>query len=232
MRGTRRKRSQHAANATRERRTASLFLDRCAGCHAVRGSDAAGVQAPDLTHLGSRRLIAAGALPNTASNLLDWIAHAQQIKPDALMPGIALTCGGCRRALRLSRDAAMTEHATSRRDADRMQPHFAARSAEVEPGSDEERKPARTMGNRPGWRGWLSTVDHKQHRHALSSSPRSCFCCGRHRGARDARAARAAQRDAAHARAVQPALHDARRDDDFPVRAAGAVAAFRTICGR
>jgi cytochrome c oxidase subunit 2 len=70
---------------------AKLFLDRCAGCHAVRGSDASGTQAPDLTHLNSRRLIAAGALPNTASNQLDWIRHAQRIKPDSLMPSIALS---------------------------------------------------------------------------------------------------------------------------------------------
>ena len=29
----------------------TLFLDKCAGCHAIRGSDAQGAQAPDLTHL-------------------------------------------------------------------------------------------------------------------------------------------------------------------------------------
>jgi cytochrome c oxidase subunit 2 len=68
-----------------------LFIERCAGCHAVRGSDAAGVQAPDLTHLLSRRLIAAGALPNTPQNVMDWIAHAQEIKPQSLMPDIKLS---------------------------------------------------------------------------------------------------------------------------------------------
>jgi cytochrome c oxidase subunit 2 len=68
-----------------------VFMDRCAGCHTVRGSNAAGVQAPDLTHLLSRRLIAAGALPNTPHNVMDWIAHAQEIKPQALMPDIALS---------------------------------------------------------------------------------------------------------------------------------------------
>ncbi|SPB18569.1 cytochrome B561 [Caballeronia novacaledonica] len=70
---------------------AQLFQERCAGCHSVRGTDAVGKQAPDLTHLGSRRLIAAGALLNTAANQLDWIQHAQRIKPDSLMPSIALT---------------------------------------------------------------------------------------------------------------------------------------------
>ena len=57
----------------------------------IRGTDAAGLQAPDLTHLGSRRTIAAGALTNTPDHLLDWIQHAQRIKPEALMPNIALT---------------------------------------------------------------------------------------------------------------------------------------------
>lgn len=70
---------------------ARLFDDKCAGCHAIRGSDANGKQAPDLTHLNSRRLIAAGLLPNTAENQLDWIQHAQRIKPDSLMPSIALS---------------------------------------------------------------------------------------------------------------------------------------------
>lgn len=67
-----------------------LFMERCAGCHTIRGTDAAGVFAPDLTHLGSRRRIAAGTLTNTPAHLLEWIEHAQQIKPDSLMPNIAL----------------------------------------------------------------------------------------------------------------------------------------------
>nr|WP_035991930.1 cytochrome c oxidase subunit II [Paraburkholderia caribensis] len=68
-----------------------LFQVRCAGCHAVRGTDAHGAQAPDLTHLDARRLIAAGALTNTPEHQLDWVRHAQRIKPDSLMPSIALT---------------------------------------------------------------------------------------------------------------------------------------------
>jgi cytochrome c oxidase subunit 2 len=68
-----------------------VFGERCAGCHAIRGTDAQGTQAPDLTHLDSRRLIAGGALTNTPAHQLDWIAHAQQIKPESLMPDIALT---------------------------------------------------------------------------------------------------------------------------------------------
>ncbi|MFM0672165.1 cytochrome c oxidase subunit II [Paraburkholderia sediminicola] len=67
-----------------------LFMDRCAGCHTIRGSDAAGVQAPDLTHVGSRGQLAAGTLTNTPEHLLDWVQHAQQIKPDSLMPSFTL----------------------------------------------------------------------------------------------------------------------------------------------
>jgi cytochrome c oxidase subunit 2 len=67
------------------------FMRRCAACHAVRGTEADGVFGPDLTHLGTRRRIAAGTLLNTPENRLDWVRHAQTIKPDALMPGFALT---------------------------------------------------------------------------------------------------------------------------------------------
>jgi cytochrome c oxidase subunit 2 len=67
-----------------------VFMKRCAACHTVRGSKAAGVFGPDLTHLSSRRTIAAGTLNNTPQALLDWIRHAQEIKEDSLMPSIAL----------------------------------------------------------------------------------------------------------------------------------------------
>lgn len=67
-------------------RGAKLFKERCAGCHAVRGSGSAGVQAPDLTHVLSRRLIAAGTVVNTPENLMDWVQHVQEIKPGTLMP--------------------------------------------------------------------------------------------------------------------------------------------------
>lgn len=72
-------------------RGGKLFEQRCAGCHTVRGSGSAGVQAPDLTHLMTRRLIAAGTLVNTPENLMKWIEHAQEIKPECLMPDMKLT---------------------------------------------------------------------------------------------------------------------------------------------
>jgi cytochrome c oxidase subunit 2 len=59
---------------------------RCGLCHQVRGTGAAAVSAPQLTHLMSRRMIASGTLPNTAGNLAAWIQNSQGLKPGNLMP--------------------------------------------------------------------------------------------------------------------------------------------------
>jgi len=69
----------------------AVFLERCGGCHTVRGTGATGVHGPDLTHLGARRMIGAGLLTNTPAHLLDWIAHVQTYKPGARMPDMALS---------------------------------------------------------------------------------------------------------------------------------------------
>ena len=63
----------------------------CAACHTVRGTEAAGEHAPDMTHLMSRRLIAAGLLTNTPEHLAEWIAHPQELKPGARMPDFSLS---------------------------------------------------------------------------------------------------------------------------------------------
>ena len=62
----------------------------CALCHAIRGTDAGGRTGPDLTHLASRRTLAAGTLPNTKQDLLAWIADPQSIKPGNKMPKVPL----------------------------------------------------------------------------------------------------------------------------------------------
>ena len=62
----------------------------CAACHTIRGTAAGGNVGPDLTHLASRRMLAAGALPNTAGNLMGWIDDPQAIKPGADMPRMAV----------------------------------------------------------------------------------------------------------------------------------------------
>lgn len=54
----------------------------CAGCHAIRGTEAAGDIGPDLTHVGARRTLGAAALPNDPQGMRQWIAnHGGQIKP-------------------------------------------------------------------------------------------------------------------------------------------------------
>jgi cytochrome c oxidase subunit II len=59
---------------------------RCGLCHQVRGTRAGAISAPDLTHLMSRRLLAAGTIPNTPGNLAGWIQNPQALKPNSLMP--------------------------------------------------------------------------------------------------------------------------------------------------
>jgi cytochrome c oxidase subunit 2 len=64
-----------------------LFMSsRCAGCHTVRGTDAAGRLAPDLTHVASRHTLGAGTLPNTPDHLGDWLRNPQASKPGNQMP--------------------------------------------------------------------------------------------------------------------------------------------------
>jgi cytochrome c oxidase subunit 2 len=64
----------------------ALVQYRCGLCHQVRGTHAGAISAPDLTHLMSRRTIAAGVIPNNAGSLAAWIQNAQGIKPGSLMP--------------------------------------------------------------------------------------------------------------------------------------------------
>jgi cytochrome c oxidase subunit 2 len=62
----------------------------CAACHTVRGTAAAGKAGPDLTHVGSRRSIAAGWLPNNRGNLHGWILNPDALKPGTSMPAAEL----------------------------------------------------------------------------------------------------------------------------------------------
>lgn len=63
----------------------------CGQCHAVRGTAAAGRAAPDLTHVGGRRDLAAGAAPMTRGSLQGWIVQPQALKPGAEMPATGLS---------------------------------------------------------------------------------------------------------------------------------------------
>jgi cytochrome c oxidase subunit II len=68
-------------------RGAELFqTSGCAACHTVRGTEANGIAGPDLSHVGSRRTLGAGILPNNRGTLAGWIADSQTLKPGNRMP--------------------------------------------------------------------------------------------------------------------------------------------------
>ncbi|MEZ2126178.1 MULTISPECIES: cytochrome c oxidase subunit II [unclassified Sinorhizobium] len=70
----------------------AVFMTRqCAACHTIRGTEASGTTGPDLTHIGSRRTIAAGLLENTRGSISAWIADPQTLKPGNNMPLVALS---------------------------------------------------------------------------------------------------------------------------------------------
>ena len=73
------------------RRGRDAFLRHgCGACHAVRGTPARGRLGPDLTHVGSRRTLAAGVLRNDVDGFRRWIEHTHDVKPEAVMPGFGM----------------------------------------------------------------------------------------------------------------------------------------------
>ncbi|MCW5978493.1 MAG: cytochrome c oxidase subunit II [Bryobacteraceae bacterium] len=73
------------------RRGREVFLgSSCVLCHSVRGTLALATVGPDLTHVGSRRTLAAGTTPNTRGHLGGWIADPHGIKPGNHMPATQL----------------------------------------------------------------------------------------------------------------------------------------------
>lgn len=66
---------------------AALFRSTgCAACHRIAGTAANGAAGPDLTHVGSRRSLGAGILPNNRGTMMGWIGDSQSIKPGNRMP--------------------------------------------------------------------------------------------------------------------------------------------------
>jgi cytochrome c oxidase subunit 2 len=64
-----------------------LFIGNgCGACHTIRGTSAAGVIGPDLTHVGSRLSLAAGSISNEPDSYRRWISHSTNVKPGVLMP--------------------------------------------------------------------------------------------------------------------------------------------------
>jgi len=74
-----------------ERQGLAVFTaGRCGRCHTIRGTDAAGQIAPDLTHVASRRTLGAGTLSNTPAHRRAWIADPQAFKPGNQMPASSM----------------------------------------------------------------------------------------------------------------------------------------------
>ena len=73
---------------------AALFASAgCAACHRIAGTTANGLAGPDLTHIGARRTLGAGILPNNRGTLMGWIGDSQAIKPNNRMPPYANLSG-------------------------------------------------------------------------------------------------------------------------------------------
>jgi cytochrome c oxidase subunit 2 len=62
----------------------------CSACHNIAGTPASGKVAPDLTHLASRKSLAAGAMPMGRGNLYGWVEDPQSLKPGVKMPTIGM----------------------------------------------------------------------------------------------------------------------------------------------
>ncbi|MGH2755466.1 MAG: c-type cytochrome, partial [Actinomycetota bacterium] len=64
-----------------------IFLQNaCAGCHTIQGTEALGVQGPNLTHFASRGTFAGAMFDRTDENLRNWVSDAPSMKPGVLMP--------------------------------------------------------------------------------------------------------------------------------------------------
>lgn len=78
--------AMNSTDSTASRGREVFLTGPCAMCHAIGGTPAGSHAGPDLTHLASRRTIAAGTLPNTRGALAGWIVDPQRIKPGSKMP--------------------------------------------------------------------------------------------------------------------------------------------------
>lgn len=63
----------------------------CANCHNIAGSNSQRQYAPDLTHVGSRAMLAGERIANTTHNMRDWLHEPNIIKPGCEMPNLKLS---------------------------------------------------------------------------------------------------------------------------------------------
>lgn len=77
----------------------AFFKGDCHACHTIRGTPADATDGPDLTHVGSRKSLAAGVLDNHIGTMAGWIAGPQDVKPGNKMPETPVFTGTELRAL-------------------------------------------------------------------------------------------------------------------------------------
>lgn len=63
----------------------------CVACHAIDGTDAAGIVGPNLTHLASRSRFAGSMFELNEENLRAWLENPPGQKPGSLMPDLELS---------------------------------------------------------------------------------------------------------------------------------------------
>jgi len=63
----------------------------CANCRNIRGINSQKQYAPDLTHVASRKMLAAEAFENTPGNLRKWLRQPGVVKPECFMPNLNLS---------------------------------------------------------------------------------------------------------------------------------------------
>jgi cytochrome c oxidase subunit 2 len=82
--------SEPTTGATR--RGADVFAaSDCGRCHTISGTEADGTDGPDLTHVASRRALAAGTVPNTTDQLRRWLRDPDAVKEGVDMPAAELS---------------------------------------------------------------------------------------------------------------------------------------------
>jgi cytochrome c oxidase subunit II len=77
------------ADPAAQRGAAAFNEHGCNTCHTIRGTDAVGVDGPDLTHVGGRETLAAGLLPTGTEEFRRWISSTELLKPGAHMPAFS-----------------------------------------------------------------------------------------------------------------------------------------------
>jgi cytochrome c oxidase subunit II len=88
---TQRQNAPNPATVAQERGQKVFLENQCMACHTIQGTNARATAGPDLTHFGSRTLLAAGTFPNTPENLGAWISNPQNFKPGVKMPSNPFT---------------------------------------------------------------------------------------------------------------------------------------------